>query len=38
MVGKMTYDDEHHPLRYTEQSFVNGRLERTTTSVCTWSD
>jgi len=29
MVGKMNY---------TEQSFVNGRLERTTTSVCTWSD
>jgi len=36
MVGRMTYDrDEHHPRGYIEQSFVNGRLERTTTSVCT---
>jgi hypothetical protein len=39
MIGKISYDlDDGRPLRYTERVYVTGRLEQTTTSVCTWPD
>jgi hypothetical protein len=40
MIGQLIYDDSRgiSARRYIEKSFVNGKLERTTTSTCVWAD
>ena len=39
MVGQLAYEDSRGIAArlYIEKSFVNGRLERTTTSTCVWA-
>jgi hypothetical protein len=39
MIGQLAFDDSRgiSARRYIEKSYVNGRLERTTTSTCIWN-